>query len=156
LPPAVAKPQPVGTLPIWPSGLKRRFANPQASHAQPPARHAQRRRPINRRTAIRRRLRRHAIPALTSNDRRRPRPISPTRRPPSTTRLNKRWRISWGGLLKPDNRRQTTDQIQHSFRRQTFRRQISDLRHRTGIRSTGLIATPDEDSAAARLMSAKS
>jgi hypothetical protein len=65
--------------------------------------------------------------------------------------LNKRWRISWGGLLKPDNRRQTTDQIKHSFRHQT-----SDVCHRTGIRSTGLIATPDEDSAAARLMSAKS
>ena len=104
-PPAVAKRRPVvtRTLPIWPSGLKRRSANRRATRAQPPLRHARRRRRISQRAAIRRRLPRHAIRAAASSDRHRPRPISPIKtRPPSTTRSNKRWPICWGGRRKAD------------------------------------------------------
>jgi hypothetical protein len=104
-PRVLAKPQPVATktLPIWPSGLKRRCANHRARHTHPPIKHARRRRPIRQRAAIRRHPRRHAIRAAASNGRHRPTPISPTKpRPPSTTRSNKKWRICWGGLQRAE------------------------------------------------------
>jgi hypothetical protein len=145
-PRALARPQPAATktLPIWPSGLKRRCANHRARHAHRPIRHARRRRPIRQRAAIRRHPRRRAVRAAASNARHRPTAtISPTKaRPPSTTRSNKKWRICSGGRQRAEAGK---------------RRSLAAVPCQpTGIRNTGLIATPDEDSAAARLMSAKS
>src|SRR5262249_37747681 len=86
------------TWPTWLSALKQRSANPQARHARPAVKHAHRRRPSRHRAAIRYRLRRRGLRAPATNDRQRPRPISPTKaRRPSTIPSNKRWQIYWGG-----------------------------------------------------------
>ena len=96
------------------------------------------------------RLRRHGPHALPSLDPSkapgRPRRSPIKANPPSTIRSNRRWRTCWGGHPRPDAERS-------EVRRQITARS-SDIRH--PIRKTGLIVIPDEDSCAAKLMSAKS
>src|SRR5215469_2900413 len=156
-PPAIQRPA-TKALPTWLSALKRRSASLPARHARRAVRHAQQPRP-RRHAAIQRPLRRRAILGPASKNRRPQMPASPTRtKPPSTTRSNKKWRICWGGPQRPEVRCLRTDVGTATVRcppsSSVLQHLISVVHH--PIRSTGLIARPDEDSAAARLMSAKS
>src|SRR5689334_16688948 len=96
-------------LPIWPSALKRRCASRPAKDAQLAARDARQPRP-RRREPIHHRPPRRAIRAAASKDPQLQRPASRTRtKPPSTTRLNKKWRIYWAGRRRAEVSRRMTE-----------------------------------------------